>query len=505
MFILIFLLGFSLLALISRDFKLTERLALAMPIGLGLTSFVMFFLDRTIHSITSDSVMISVGVLALAFAGARLFLDYRNNDLPWLRTRPKPDFSWLTLVWVVFAGMTAYLVYGITLKCLYWPPAEFDTILGYDLLSKAIAHEHVIVNSLLTNANVVNGCGPRMLYPPLLALCNSLCYMTGMETPKLINALFFVSWVFIIYLLLRRFVTSSGAIIFTFLTVVVPEMYAHASFSLTNLPCAIYTTIAVMAFVIWYEKKKEGFFYLSFLAIIFAIWTRSESVLFAGGIMLVLLYLAIRERKFKYLIIYATSVIPFLAWNMFLKAYVPRDQTGIFIAKPFYDPSKMAQVISHAWEIMGSYNIYGLTFYILIAGLFMILIADISTNFKHRNNKILLGAFALWLVIYFAVGANLFSLVLFATLMLATFFINDEKWELLLIFTVALGTYTLMFYQMKEDGSLFAPGGWMQSGYKRGLFCYAPLALFIVVTSKWSTWCFAKLDEQLMLFKKPNA
>jgi hypothetical protein len=51
------------LTLISRDFKVTERLALAMPIGLGLTSFVMFFLDRTVHSITSGSVMVSAGVL----------------------------------------------------------------------------------------------------------------------------------------------------------------------------------------------------------------------------------------------------------------------------------------------------------------------------------------------------------------------------------------------------------------------------------------------------------
>jgi hypothetical protein len=53
---------------------------------------------------------------------------------------------------------------------------------GYYPLSKAIAREHVIVNSILTNKDIVNGCGPRLMYPPLLALCNSLCYMTGMET-----------------------------------------------------------------------------------------------------------------------------------------------------------------------------------------------------------------------------------------------------------------------------------------------------------------------------------
>ena len=504
MFILIFLLGFALLTLISRDFKISERLALAMPIGLGLTSFVMFFLDRTIHSITSGSVMISVGALMVIFFGVRLALDARNNDLPWKRPSPKMDFSWLTLVWVVFAGMTAFLVDGIIQKCLYWPPAEFDTILGYDLLSKAIAREHVIVNSILSNKDIVNGCGPRLMYPPLLALCNSLCYMTGMETPKLINALFFISWVFIIYLLLRRFVSSTGAILFTFLIVVVPEMFAHASFSLTNLPCAIFTSIAVIAFVIWYEQKKEGFFYLSFIAVIFGIWTRSEAVLFAGGIMAVLLYVAVRERRFKYLFIYALSIVPFLGWNIFLKAYVPRDQTGIFISKAFYEPAKLKQVISTAWDIMGSYNIYGLTFYIGIAGLFLIVILNIALGFKDMKNKVMLGGLIFWIVVYLAVGVNLFSLVLFAALVLAVAFINGEKWELLFIFFFAFGVYSLMFYQMKEDGTLFSSGGWMQSGYKRGLFCYAPLALFIVATSKWVAWAFAKLDEQLVLFKKPS-
>jgi ABC-type multidrug transport system fused ATPase/permease subunit len=505
MFLLIFLLGFSLLALISKDFKLTEKLALAMPIGLGLTSFIMFFLDRIIHSITANGVMLSVGILMVAFSSARLYIDSKANDLPWKRERKKMDLSWLTLVWVVFAAAIAYLAYGITEKCLYWPAAEFDTILGYDLLSKAIAHEHTIFNSILTNKDIVNDCGPRLLYPPLLALCNSICYLTGMETSKWINAFFFISWVFIAYLLLRRFISASGAIFFTFLIIITPEMFAHASFSLTNLPCAIYTTIAVISFIIWYEKKKEGFFYLSFISIIFGLWTRSEAVLFVGGIMLVLMYVAIREKRYKYLLIYATSVIPFLTWNMLLKAYVPRAQTGFFITKFFYDPSKMKQVLNTAWEIMGSSNIYGLTFYFSIIGLFLILISNISLHFNNKKNKYVLGGFVLWLLIYFAVGANLLSLVLFAALMLTVSYINHEKWELMLIFFLGLGAYTLMFYQIKpDDGTLFSPGGWMQSGYKRGLFCYAPLGLFIVATSNWAAWTFGKLDEQLRLFKKPE-
>jgi len=258
MFILIFLLGFALLHL-SRDLKITEKLALAMPIGFGLTSFLMFFLDRTVHSITAGGITGSVLLLAIIFIGARLYLDWRANDLPWQRPRPKVDLSWLTLVWVVFAGMIATLVYGISVKGTYWPTHDFDAILGYDLLSKAIAHEHTLVNSVLTSGEIVNDCGPRLLYPPLFTLCNSLAYFDGMETPGLVTSLFFISWAFIIYALLRRFVSSSGAIIFTFLTIIIPEMFYRASVCGTNLPCAIYTSIAVMAFLVWYEQRKEGY------------------------------------------------------------------------------------------------------------------------------------------------------------------------------------------------------------------------------------------------------
>lgn len=502
MFLLIYLLGLSLLYLLSKEFKLTERLALAMPLGLGLTTFLMFLLDRSIHSITPGTVMAAVAICAILLALPRFVAAIRSGAMPWQGLKIKLDFSWLTLPWAVLAGMTAYLVNGITVKCLYWPPAEFDTIEGYDLLSKAVAHEHIIANSILTNKEMVVGCGPRLLYPPLLALANSLCYMTGMETPKLINALFFVSWAFILYLLLRRFVSPLNAMLFTFFSIIAPEMFAHASFSLTNLPCAIYSTIAVASFAIWFEKRIDGFFYLSFIAIIFSIWTRSEAFLFVLPILLVLAYVAIREKKFIYPAIYLTSIIPFLVWNSFLKAYVPRAQTEFFIKKAFYDPHKLAEVLHTAWGMMTRSDLYGLTFYILLAGLLLAMAVNIATNFS--KNRIILGGLIFWLVVALAGGISLFNIVLFAVLVIASDYINDGRWALSLIFFMALGAYTAIFYQISDaDGSLFSPGGWMQSGYKRGLFNYVPLAFMLVATGKWVSLVLGMADEKMMLFQKP--
>ena len=162
-FIFIFLLGWSMMRLLSRDFKLTEQLALAMPIGLGITSFLMFFLNQITGTITATNVIVTVLLISVILTGARLYLDFKADKLPWKQPRPKLDLSWMTLVWLVFAGMIYYLVNGILTKCMFWPPAEFDTIEGYDLLSKAIAHEHLLANSILTNKDIVTGCGPRLL------------------------------------------------------------------------------------------------------------------------------------------------------------------------------------------------------------------------------------------------------------------------------------------------------------------------------------------------------
>ena len=505
MFILIYLLGLSLLFLISsRDFKITERLALAIPMGLGLTSFLMFIIDRTTHNINASTVLISVAISAIAMAAIRLGLDIKAGDPVWKRARPKFDMSWLSLVWLAFAGMTAYLVYGIALKGLYWPTHDFDAIEGYDLLSKAIAHEHVIANSILTNPAIVEGCGPRLLYPPLFALSIALCYMTGMEMPGMVTTMFFISWAFMFYLLLRRFVSPTNAILFTFLTITIPEMFYRASVCGTNLPCAIYSTAAVMAFLVWYNDRsiEKDFFYLSLLSMMFSIWTRSEAVLFLAPIMGVLIFMSIREKTFRHIMIYATSVIPFLAWNVFLKAHVTRAQTEFFETKLFYDGGKMKQVIDAAWGLMKASNLYGITFYILIGAFFLGIVVNIATNFQ--RNKFVLGALILWLIIAAAIGINLLSLVLFFALIAFSTIWNGERWELLAIFIISLIAYTLLFYQMKNiDGALFNPGGWMQSGYKRGLFSYAPLAFFYIATSKWVNWAFTKLDEQMMLFKKP--
>jgi hypothetical protein len=455
-FILIFLCGFVLAYTLSNKLTLLEKTSLALPLGFGVASFVMFKSELFLHQITLPLLQTGLVATILGCIGILAFMHLKG-----IRKIEKPSFkidlSWFSLPWAVFAGTIAYLAMGITKKCLYWPVAEFDTIQGYDLLSKAIAHEGRLANSILANVDIVAGCGPRLLYPPLLSMSNAICYMTGMESPRIINTLFFISWIFLFYALLRRFVKPLGAIFFTFLMVITPEMFAHASFSLTNYPCAIYTSAAVMFFVHWYKERTIGILPLSAFLMACGLWTRSDVVMVNGALLLVAAYIFFKEKKWQPLVLFLASLSVFFIWTFYSKAVIPRAASSFFITHLFFDFEKLSTVLSTAWGMLTNTQTYGLTF----------------------------------LLFFIALLVNIKAII------------QKDQWLLLFVLLVGWGGYTLLYYQMDNtDGTLFSNGGWMLSGYKRGVFVYAPLCLFYVATSKYGSWLFDKLDDMVSFGKK---
>jgi Mg2+/citrate symporter len=73
---------------------------------------------------------------------------------------------------------------------------------------------------------------------------------------------------------------------------------------------------------------------------------------------------------------------------------------------------------------------------------------------------------------------------------------NNGSYILLLVCVGAWLLYTILFYQMKNtDGSLFAPGGWMLSGYKRGMFSFVPLAVFYCAANEVCQKIYARVEN----------
>lgn len=465
-FTLIFITGLLIVLLISDKFSFGEKLGLPFIIGLGYASFLMFFLDAARIGIRFSTLAAGLFATIVIAGGALAFLYSKKQRNLRLFPNEKPSLKGITLPWLVFLGYGVYLAYGITGKCLYWPPAEFDSIEGYDLLAKGIAHEGTIANSLLLSTDIVNGCGPRLLYPPLFASCNAICYLSGMDSPKLITAIFFISWLVLFYSLVKRFVPHTAAIVATFLVMIAPEMFANASFTLTNLPTAIYAATAVLSLYIWYEQKIEGFFYISILTFLFATWTRSDAVVFYPAIMLVLLFDAWERKSVKYFILFGlVSIIPFVLWHFYLTAHVERKQDLFFIKKLFFDGAKLNKVLGAADTMIFNTQLYGLVFHIFCV--------VISLNIVYK------------IYLFLSSDAEKRKKI----------FQPDDRFSFMLVAFGGWFLYTMLFYQMKDlDGSLFAPGGWMLSGYKRGMFCFVPLAMFYCVANPLAMLLYSKIN-----------
>ena len=454
-FFLIFITGLLIAFVLSDKFKAGELLGLPFLIGLGYTSFVMFFLDALKIGIHYWGIVAVLAVTIIAATAALLFLYKKNIRSVSSLKDIRISFTGLTLSWLCFFAFGAYLVYGITVKCLYYAPAEFDSIEGYDLLAKAIAHEGTIANSVLLNPAIVAGCGPRLLYPPLFASCNAICYLSGMESPKIITALFFISWLITFYSLIKRFVPATAAIAATFMMMIAPELFANASFTLTNLPTAAYASTAVVSFYIWHQKRINGFFYLSIILLLCATWTRSDAIVFYPGIMLVLLYDAWKTKKINQFIAFGSiSAIPFILWHFYLTAHVERKQDLFFIKKIFFDGKKFDQLTTAAQTMIFNNQLYGIVFHVFCFAIVLTILYKVFLFLSSDGGK----------------RKNIFK--------------ADDRFSFMVVAVGGWVLYTLLFYQMKDiDGSLFAPGGWMFSGYKRGMFCFVPLAMFYCVAN----------------------
>ena len=128
-FTLIFITGLLIVLLLSDKFNYGELLGLPFIIGLGYTSFLMFALDAVKAGITFSHVLIGlVLTILIAAVGLAFLFNKKARSLDYLKSQ-KFSLKGLTLAWAIFVGFGIYLAYGITVKCLYWPPAEFDSIL----------------------------------------------------------------------------------------------------------------------------------------------------------------------------------------------------------------------------------------------------------------------------------------------------------------------------------------------------------------------------------------
>ncbi len=437
---LLLLAGFSLVWRISRNFGIWEDIGYSMLSGVGLSTFLMFFYD--VFGIPITAFSLSLGLVCVTIV---CFASVSRMAEAWSQWIKKINIkaSDVQLPALLLMLLLAWLVYIISVKCLFWPPAEHDTIGSFDKLGRVIAMEGKLKVSLFDYH--VEGAGG--VYPPLLHGSYAYVYLFGAETSKLMNTWFYLALITSFFGISLRLCNQSLAALLTLVFALTPELYAHAALTLGNMPAAAYTAIAVMALGAWREGERAEYLFLSALMMGMTLWIRGDTIIFLPAAMILLLPVIVKGRFFSRIVLAVfLMILPFILWNLYLKFKLQTGQGGRFSFDQGYQAEKLSLMFGYLKAMLfgGTYGkidggqLYGITFYVFYLSLFA----------------------SFLLLLFKRVKFSLSTLTATAA------------------FMISLAAYFAVFYFIDERKQAAPIDSLMSSSFKRGLFGFLPLALF---------------------------
>jgi len=452
------------MSLVSRKYTVAEAVGYSFLIGMLVETFFLFVLD-VVGIQYSQSILVGLNMLVIA---AAIGLNYKN------RHTFKYDFKTLDIgikninlpaIFIFF--FIVYLFYGITTKCLFWPPTEHDTIGSFDKLGRIMALEGKLKISLFQYD--LQGAGG--LYPPLYHGSFAYVYIFGAEMPKIITTLFFLSLLTTFYSAVRNFVGSTAAMLATIFLMLTPELFSHAALSLGNLPTTAYVCGAVLATITWLEKSDDKYFWLGAICMAGVIWIRSDTIVFIAAALLVLGIYFLRTRNFKQPFIYSViAVAPFIIWNLYLKLKIGVAQAGKFDLGIGYNTERM--------DVVGGY-----------------VKAFLLGNVKGGvDGGQLYGLVFVLFFLLLAVNLVLIGLSIAKVYKADTKEVANTGLNTLLFFLVSFALYFAVFYFINEKVQNAPIASLMESSFKRGMFFFVPLVVFYTFTNHLSTRAFNLLE-----------
>lgn len=456
--ILCYLLGWSLMFVFSRRYTLAEMVGYSFLLGIGFETVFLFLLD-VLNIPYSQGILIGIN---LALIGIINGVNYKN--LLALKDEWKlPTLSWKDInpVAVFIFCILAYLLYAVTVKNLFWPSTEHDTIGSFDKLGRIMAIEGKLKISLFQWD--LQGAGG--IYPPLFHGSFAYVYIFGAETAKITTTLYFISLLTTFYSIVRKYVDGTAAMLFTFILMITPEMFSHAALTLGNMPTAAYVGAGGLATALWLDKGDKKYFWLGAILMAFVVWIRTDTIAFTFAALLMMGIYFLRTKDWKNTLIYSSMAIaPFIIWNIYLKFKIGNVPSGKINPAIGYDPERMNLMLGYvkAFLFGGQYGnidggqLYGFTFFLF----FLVLFINLVLIYRFGWKEILM-----------------------------------DKMYVLLFFSASFFLYFLLFYLVDEKVQQAPIASLMESSFKRGMFCFAPLSLFYISTSKGPAMFFSWLEK----------
>ncbi len=458
--ILAFLIGFFVVKRISPRFSWAESLGFAFPVGLFLITFFMLLIDWSGLPLTSMSVLIvavSLFLVSIAFA-----VPCRKEIAASMCRIP--DFSRINLVWVICLLLIVYAEYSNFLKTMYFPAYDRDSLAGFDTIGFVAAQEHTYCGMSIFSGDYmpkIHQAGSYISYMPMLQLAYAYVYVLGAFTSKAIPALFFLSFLFGFYGIVKRSTSSpTAAMIATFCMMMTPEMFSFSSLSNTNVLHACMASSGILYVCLWQRCREKPLLVLGCLLLAINCWLRAEGIVFVVAAAVIVAVSALLQHKrlpfarrsLLYVLYPLAAFLPFVLFQIYARTCGLTSES-IIMAYPFFDLQKAQAVLGGASFLFADAPYYGWTFILFAVALLL----NVVRIVRRGEGWAVVVAFFCPLVLYFFLLYHI-----------------DYIWDSL--------TNVINF------------------SAKRFLFCFVPVAWYYIVSNSIVKRLFAKLDA-LLTFK----
>lgn len=324
--------GYSILKLLFRrdwPFFFGEALALSYGIGIAAASIQMALVSLFGMSFSALSVVLWFLPVILA----SVLLNFKNaKNFGFNKTSIK--LKDLSLLEKFFVGAISFEVLYAFFRTFIKPMESYDSIAIYAFKSKIFYLSKMIPPDFFKSfANFV----PHIEYPLLIPLAEAQFYtFLGSLNDllvKIIFPLYYVALLTISYSISRRFLNRKAALLFTFLLATIPQVTDFATNGYADIPFAFYCSVSFFYLYLWLKDKKKAILALSFIFSVFAIWTKTEGLLFAVINAAVIIICMAKERDVRLIgVIYALmSLLAVIVYVLILQSAglaVNSDFTG---------------------------------------------------------------------------------------------------------------------------------------------------------------------------------
>lgn len=394
--ILIFLFGFEITVILGLKVDLLERLSLSFLLGIGLSTFMVFLLayvfNLNFSLISTFAIVTSLCVISFALKFKETTNFFRNIRFRKVIIKPK-----IAIFWGFVLAIFAYTL----LVNSFWPISDWDALALYDFRAKVFLIDKNLIHATLSNGYFTG-------YPLLTSLAHLFVYQTGINNPKSIYSLFYLSFIVIFYYSLKRCIGENKAIFFTVVLALVPEILSNATIAYTNLAYTVYLCSGTFYLYNWTKNNQNSSLFLSAILVGLSSWVRSAEPFWIVPVAVVS-FCIIRNRNWKnfilYLLIFLTINLPWRYFVSYISGMAAPISAGsgmvyLDILKGI-TLDKIRPIISFLYENV--FSTWGLTFFVFI-------LVSVKSMFWIKPNENVFLYITLLFFLLLIAGTFLFSI-----------------------------------------------------------------------------------------------